>query len=188
MGIRSRKGSFLARLENVDEASELAQLRLEKQRSDLTAAAYLQAENVAAWQAETQRGAGLGKRLAEVESYVKTLELRAPFEGVVQGRGLDNLTGEFVDRGHLFCTVGREGAKRIKLAIPQKQIDGFLGNAGDLKPVSSSGNGPPGGVILCAVAVWIADGGVGAGESACLDPFAAFCVGGAGGWAFGGAA
>ncbi len=119
------EGQLLIELHNDEAASELARSRIELQQQELRArVAYARGE-IAASQAEQAKAESLRATVANLESYVATLQIRAPFAGRVTNRQLAQMPGAFLKAGDEVLQLGRSDGSEVKIAVSEEQEPHF---------------------------------------------------------------
>jgi multidrug efflux pump subunit AcrA (membrane-fusion protein) len=112
-------GTLLVRLRNDEAAAETAEARIELAAQQARARRAYVRGDVAEHQTEQARADGLAKVVRQKESYLATLEIRAPIAGRVTSRRLERSEGEFFDRGAELLRIGDAQHPEIKLAVGQ---------------------------------------------------------------------
>lgn len=141
-GQEVKKGDRLARLRNLEQSAWLEELKLDRRRSEVRRDLYYQNGALSSYQAEQRQIESLETKIAAQEVYVASLDLRAGSDGRVYGGGLQDLQGQYLGKGTLLMTVGREREKELVLAVPQDRIDFFRNSDG--KEIRFRVNGRPG--------------------------------------------
>lgn len=127
-GQRVEPGQVLARLENVAKETELEQLRIDIQHSELRLRSHFEKERLSAYQAETELLRALQEKMERVRVQVAGLTVKAPFAGRVYGRRLDSLPGCYLDPGKEVFTVVPDAGLRVVLSVRQKDVDSLVKN------------------------------------------------------------
>ena len=118
-------GQLLVELENEEATAELARSRLQLAQQELQArSAYTRGE-LAAAQAEQAKVEALRAAVANHESYLATLQIRAPFAGRLTGRKFDQLLGAFLRTGDELAQLGRADGCDVKIALTQEAASHF---------------------------------------------------------------
>ena len=112
-------GELLMELRNEEAASALMKARRELDAQELRARVAYTRGKVAEYQAEFARVEGLIKSVKENESYVATLQIRAPIAGRVTARQLDRMAGAYFQRGEEILRIGETQGREVKLAVGQ---------------------------------------------------------------------
>ena len=76
--------------------------------------------DVAGFQAEQAKVASLRTAMADRESYLATLQIRAPMDGRVTNRKLAQMTGTFLAAGDEALRLGRASGSDVKIAVRQE--------------------------------------------------------------------
>lgn len=113
-------GQLLVELRNDEASAALARSRLQLAAQELRTRLAFTREAVSAAQAEQSRADALRKTVAEHESYVATLQIRAPFAGRVSARGLDRLHGAYLRGGEEIAHLGRADGCDVRIALDQE--------------------------------------------------------------------
>ncbi len=119
------EGQLLVELRNDEAASDLARSRIELKQQELRArVAYTRGE-IAASQAEQAKAESLRTAVANHESFVATLQIRAPFAGRVTNRQLAQMPGAFLKAGDEVLQLGRADGSEVKIAVSEEQEPHF---------------------------------------------------------------
>ena len=113
-------GQLLFELRNDDASAALDRARLELTGQELRARLAYTREDVATAQAELAKADALRKTVAQHESYVATLQIRAAFAGRITGRGLDRLQDSYFRAGEEIAHLGRADGCDVKIALDQE--------------------------------------------------------------------
>ncbi len=116
------RGQLLVQLRNPDLESSLAQLELELRQSRVRARRYFQRNELSAFQAEQETIAGLEEKLCETREYVSQLQVRAPVDGFVVGRGLDSLPGRWQKLGSPILEIAPSPERELLVSFRQRDI------------------------------------------------------------------
>ncbi|MEQ1860171.1 MAG: HlyD family efflux transporter periplasmic adaptor subunit [Chthoniobacteraceae bacterium] len=114
-------GQVLMRLRNPEAESALVRARLALEQEELRARVAYTREDVATFQAQEAKVASRRETVAQNESYVGTLTIRAPFAGRIAARRLAQLSGSFLQKGEEALRIGAAGASDVKVAVTQDQ-------------------------------------------------------------------
>lgn len=136
-------GEVLARLENVAKETELKQLRIDIQHSELRLRSYFEKERISAYQAEGELLRALQEKMERTRVQVEGLTVRAPFRGSVYGRRLDSLPGCYLDPGKEVFTVIPDAASRVVISLLQKDVPVLLKNESRELTLRLRGHGAP---------------------------------------------
>lgn len=117
------EGQLLIDLSNPDEEAQHQMLVLELRTARIRARSYYQAENLPAFQAETETIRGLERKLAESEAYLAALRVEAPVAGRIVARGLPSLPGSWVEVGDEILSVVPNEKKELLLSFRQEDIE-----------------------------------------------------------------
>lgn len=124
-GAKVQEGDLLLRLENVEEVSRLHQLERDIDRSRLRRDLYLEEQQLASWQAESQHLSALEESAKELRAYTDKLEVRAPRAGRVLGRHLESLEETWIEPGTLLLTIDAEDRNELVILAAQDDWDKF---------------------------------------------------------------
>ena len=113
-------GQVLVELQNEDASAALARSRIELAAQELRARLAFTRQDVSTAQAEQAKAEALRKTVAQHESYVATLQIRAPFAGRVTARGLETLHGTFFRAGEEVAHLGRADGCDVRIALDQE--------------------------------------------------------------------
>jgi putative peptide zinc metalloprotease protein len=127
-GDRVEAGQILAELSNEDLEREHADLRLAILQSETKRIALLNKQEVGEAQAEARNRQALDERLSELTEKRSALVLRAPVEGRVVARRLEDRLGSYLKEGDEFITVGSETRKEVLASVAQSDVELFLGS------------------------------------------------------------
>jgi putative peptide zinc metalloprotease protein len=114
-----REGQLLLELGNDEAASLLAKSRVDLARQELRARIAYQRGDVPEFQAEQAKADALRTTVENHESYLATLQIRAPMDGRVTGHRLAQMQGVFIESGGELCRIGRGDGSDVKLAVAQ---------------------------------------------------------------------
>jgi multidrug efflux pump subunit AcrA (membrane-fusion protein) len=130
-----RAGQLLARLEDTDYAAQLAasQQQLSRHRVEAARAQALGNE-------PERKMAELAARREEhnirrLEYLRARTELRAPIDGVVLTRGIQQRAGEALEKGKVFCEVGSSGNYELQLDLRQQDLGPLLRALAEGRPL-----------------------------------------------------
>ncbi|HEV7402551.1 MAG TPA: HlyD family efflux transporter periplasmic adaptor subunit [Chthoniobacteraceae bacterium] len=140
-------GDLLVSLRNDEAAAQLTRARLDLMQQELRARLAYTREDVAAFQSEEAKAESLRRTVAEKSTYLKTLEIRAPFAGRVTNRRLANLSGTWFSAGQEVLRIGQAGAD-VKLAVSEGDAAWFRGSLGKAAEVRVDGRGAAGRATL----------------------------------------
>ena len=114
------RGQVLLELRNDEAASSLARSRIDLAQQELRARmAYAHGE-VSAFQAEEAKSQSLRTVIAVRESYLATMQIRAPMDGRVTNRKLAQMAGTFLATGDEALRIGRAAGSDVKIAVSQE--------------------------------------------------------------------
>ncbi len=121
------EGQLLVELRNDDEAAKLEASRVQLQEQELRARVAYTREDVATFQSQQAKVESLRAAVANNESYVATLKIRAPFSGRVTNRWLEQMSGVFLNTGDEVLYFGRSDGSEVKIAVNEEQEPHFRG-------------------------------------------------------------
>lgn len=124
-GEQVQAGDLLARLENVEEVTRLKELEKSIERSRIQRDLFLERDQLAAWQAESEQLEALETNAEELRAHTATLELRAPRDGIVLGRELNSREGTWITPGTLLMSVDAPGVGELLLMASQEDWERF---------------------------------------------------------------
>lgn len=113
-------GQILVELRNDEATAALARSRVELAAQELRTRLAFIREDVSSAQAEQARADALRQTVAQHESYVATLQIRAPFAGRVTARTLDRLHGAYFRAGDEIAHLGRADGCDVRIALDQE--------------------------------------------------------------------
>ena len=113
-------GQVLIELVNDEAASALARSRIELAQQDLRSRMAYAKGDVVGFQAEEAKAASLRTLVAQRESYLATLAIRAPIDGRVTNRHLTAITGTFLETGSEVLRIGNADGCEVKIAVSQE--------------------------------------------------------------------
>lgn len=113
-------GQLVVELRNDDATAALARARLGLAAQELRARIAFTRRDLSAAQAEQAKADALRKTVAQHESYVATLQIRAPFAGRIAARALDRAHDTFFPAGEEIAHLGRADGSDIRIALDQE--------------------------------------------------------------------
>ena len=119
------EGQLLVELRNDEAASDLARSRIDLAQQELRSRIAYASGDVAAFQAEKSKVESLKTAVANHESFVATLQIRAPFAGRVTNRGLAQMADTFLKAGDEVMQLGRADGSEVKIAVSEEQEPHF---------------------------------------------------------------
>jgi putative peptide zinc metalloprotease protein len=120
-----KEGALLARLENIEEISRLRRLETDIAGSRLRRDQFVEDGEIAASQAEAENLAALEGIAKDLRVYTASLELRAPRDGIVDGRHLELLLGTWIEPGRLLLSVAAEDTKELIILAAAEDRENF---------------------------------------------------------------
>ena len=142
-GQQVKKGQPIAQLENRQLLSELDDLKLAIQISQLKARVFKQTDEIYSYQAEMEQLASLQSKWEEKQQQVDSLLIRAEADGRLIARNLELHLGTYLEVGDEIAAVGNESQKELRVAIPQQDFKYFQTQVG--QPINARITG---GVVL----------------------------------------
>jgi putative peptide zinc metalloprotease protein len=124
-GERVEEGQVIAQLENDELTTELDDILLAQQQSQLRLRTHEKKGQMAAYQAEFENLKALEKRQLEKQFQVDQLAVRAPCAGTVIGRNLETWLGRYAKAGSEILSIGNESMLELRLSIAQDDVDAF---------------------------------------------------------------
>ena len=125
-----KKGDLLVRLRNQELLDEVIELSCDVDGSRIQVRIHQQDEELGLATIEEERLTGLEKQLKEKTRMAKSLEIRAPFDGFVFQRQLQNMQGQFVEQGDPVLNVARHHSKEVIVSMDQRDFDSVKENQG----------------------------------------------------------
>ncbi len=134
-------GQLLVVLENRQQVSQLAQLRLELQQSRLAGRRFHRQGLIPAYQAEVFHQKSLSQQIETLQRKVEALRICSTRSGQVLGRNLQSLKGKWLSEGSELFRIGDSSQKKLVLSIHQDDIEQFQNRSGhDARVVMESGS------------------------------------------------
>ena len=124
------KDQLLIRLRNRELQDEVIALECEVESSRIQIRIHQQNDEMGLAKVEEEKLAGLLEQLKEKTIMAKSLEIRAPFSGFVFQRQLQNMRGQFVERGNPVLNVAQHQLKEVIVSIDQRDFDSIKENQG----------------------------------------------------------
>jgi putative peptide zinc metalloprotease protein len=115
------EGQLLLELTNDEASAALEKSRIDLAQQELRARLAHQRRDVSEFQAEEARAEALRTTVKNHESYLATLQIRAPIAGRVTGRQLAQMQGTFAEAGSELCRIGSGTGSDIRLAVAQAE-------------------------------------------------------------------
>jgi putative peptide zinc metalloprotease protein len=138
-GDQVKQGDLLVRLRNQELLDELTELSCDVDGSRIQVRIHQQNDELGLATVEEERLIGLEKQLKEKTKMAESLEIRAPFDGFVFQRQLQNMQGQFVDQGDPVLNVAQHRSKEVIVSIDQRDLDSVKENQGQEIRVAISG-------------------------------------------------
>ncbi len=117
-----QEGQLLAKLENPQLASRIAELELAIRQSQLDSTRFHRQGKMSAFQVELENEGALQKRLVELQHQADGLILTAPTDGTILSRNLTDMEHRWLSSGSEFCLLGNESERTVHVMIPQSEI------------------------------------------------------------------
>jgi putative peptide zinc metalloprotease protein len=140
-GQKVRKGTLLFTLENPDEQIKVRQLETELKRSEVRLRQLQSEGDAARYTMEQSRFDGLQGQIKEMRSYLLTLRMTAPSDGILVARRLDELEGTFVSRGTELASISDPLRREVKVVVSEDEIEHFRAQVDFPISVKVSGRG-----------------------------------------------
>ncbi|MEC5127727.1 HlyD family efflux transporter periplasmic adaptor subunit [Verrucomicrobiales bacterium BCK34] len=121
-----KEGDLLLTLSNPDEEAERDKLVLELRTARIRARSYYQQENLPAHQAELETITGLERKLEESRQYLAALEVVAPKDGVIAGRQLKTLEGQWLNTGDEILSVIAGNERELLISFRQEDVESVI--------------------------------------------------------------
>lgn len=83
---------------------------------------FLAEASMAAFHSEEERVYAMRDRVADSEHRLASLQIVAPQSGRIIGHSLEQLQGQWVERGTLLCEIVQDHVKEVLYAVPQDEI------------------------------------------------------------------
>ncbi len=122
-GQRVHDGQLLVELDNSDLRQELVNLQRTRDAALVQARIHRQRREIALQQSEQARIQALDRQIGEKQLQLDQMEIRAPFDGVVFARGIENLPGSFLNQGDVVLRCADPDQKQVLLTIDQHQVE-----------------------------------------------------------------
>jgi len=126
------KDALLARMSNPEE---VARLNIAETMAKITAVEAHHARVKRDPQLEAKKVEALRSlesQVAEIDAFCKTLEIRAPHDGIVIGREISNLLGSFLQTGQELFAIGSADLREAHILIPEEYAQVIPSQPGDL--------------------------------------------------------
>ncbi len=119
-GDQVASGQLLARLENDELSTRIAELRFRIEELRIKGQKFLLNENLSAFQTTCKDREAQQRRLEQLQREAASLEIRAEADGVVLSGELQSMKGSFAKRGQVLLTIGDPQRKKaIALIRPE---------------------------------------------------------------------
>ncbi len=138
-GQQVTQGDELICLHNPELELEIKQLACLVEEATIQARIYRQAGETALMQAEEEKRQSLLDQLDEKQEQAEGLIVRAPFDGFVFQRDLENRIGSFVHRGDEVLTIAEKKTKEIVISIDQSDLESIKCNQEKMLQVAFPG-------------------------------------------------
>ena len=123
-------GQVIAVTANDELESEMADLELAVQQSQLALRSCQAKQDAAGYQAEREKLEDLQHRLAQRRQQVDRLVVRAPAAGRIVTRQPESLAGRYLRAGDEIVAIGSEQAKELRVSVAQDDVARFLPRVG----------------------------------------------------------
>ena len=138
-GQEVKKGQTLVVLSNPSLSNEVTDLERLVEESKIQSRIYKKQKELALSLAELKKYEELKHQLNEKRSQADGLVIKAPFDGFVFRRGLDNEVGNFAKRGDPVVTIAQRQTKEVVVSIDQRDLESIKGNEGEMLRVAFPG-------------------------------------------------
>ena len=138
-GADVKEGDLLVRLRNQELLDEVTVLSCSVEESRIQVRIHQQSDELGLATVEEERLAGLEEQLEKKTKMAQSLEIRAPFDGFVFQRKLQNMHGQFVEQGDPVLNVAQHRSKEVIVSIDQRDLDSVKENQGQEIRVMISG-------------------------------------------------
>ena len=135
------RGQVLLELRNEEAAATLARSRIDLEQQELRARVAYARGDIPGHQAEQAKVAALRTAMADRESYLATMQIRAPMDGRVTNRKLAQMAGSFLAAGDEAVRLGRAAGSDVKIAVSQEDEPHWREAAGNPLRVRIEGRG-----------------------------------------------
>ncbi len=116
-------GSIVCRLSNPDLERELTELENSFRCSEIRVRMHAKNGEIAKEQSEQTLADSLASQISEKKQQLDALEVRAPIDGMIFGRNLNELQGRYLKQGDAIAVCADPGKKKVLLSVDQHQID-----------------------------------------------------------------
>ncbi|MEM9351487.1 MAG: efflux RND transporter periplasmic adaptor subunit [Planctomycetota bacterium] len=136
-------GQPLVTLVNRELSQGLAAVELKLEASQLRCRQLRNSHELASLEAELERHSALEAERLDLQRKTDALTVRSPTNGRVVSRGLDSLTGRYLDQGSAVVELGDESAKCVEFLIPEQELVRYRAGISEslLVPLSVGGFG-----------------------------------------------
>ena len=124
-------GQPVVRLANPQLTLEVDQLRRQAEEARIQGRIHQQLQETSLSLAQTERYHSLVHQAEEKQKQADQLVVRAPFDGFVFKRQLENTLGSFAERGAPLLTLARRQQKEIIVSVDQRDLESLRKNAGE---------------------------------------------------------
>ncbi len=131
-------GDLLVELDNPELHQRLLALRVALAKSQLQQRSAKQAGDASLAQVHQQASDSLRSQIANIESQVNALQVRANRNGRVHARNLQRLVGTFVRQGDVLMTVADDHEKEIVALVHQDHIAAVRKNVANQIPLRTA--------------------------------------------------
>ncbi len=122
------QGDLLVRLKNPQIQLELTGFQKSAEQATVRARMHRQRGELSLQQAELSKLRSIEQQIAEKEHQIRQLDIRAPLDGRVFRRGLDDLTESFVKQGDSVLRIAKQNKNEILISISQEQFEAVKKN------------------------------------------------------------
>ena len=121
-GQRVAVGDLLIRLENPQISAQRDEIRIELDKSNQKAGAYLQEGNLPSLEEQNAQSSALTKKLEQLDEQLARLNVIAPTAGWVVANRLDEMAGRYLTPGATVLTIADEADKEVLALLDPRQV------------------------------------------------------------------
>ena len=124
------KNQPLIVLENPQLELEVLELKAMAHEALIESRIHAKSDELAMSQAAIEKHESLKSQLTEKQQQMNSLTLRAPFNGFVYQRNLDQRIGSYADRGDPLLSIAHAETKEVVVSIDQRDLESIKENEG----------------------------------------------------------
>jgi multidrug efflux pump subunit AcrA (membrane-fusion protein) len=125
LGQRVHRGDVLVELSNIPLQSEIRDLELRMQQSEIRCRQLQRKGDLDALQDEEATRVSLMQSLGNKRRELQALQVKAPCDGLIVKSDFDGQRGRYLDAGTCLMTIADENSKRLRLSIAKEDFDTF---------------------------------------------------------------